>query len=86
MMWRFTWYTPGGTYTGSFFAFAKAIALSKAAAESLRPSGSAPNSSTLAAFSRTCGSPTFSESSRSMTVHAAALFVGMVSRILVPAG
>ena len=50
---------------------ANAMALSNASAESCLPVGSAPNSSTFAAMSRTCGRPTSSESSRSMTVHAA---------------
>ena len=66
--------------------FADAMAFSIAAAESRRPVGSAPKSSTLAAVSRTCGAATLWLSSRSMTVHAASLFPGIVSRTRVPAG
>src|SRR4051812_12175883 len=82
-MCRLTWYVPGGTYTLRWFLLANAIALSKASAESFRPNGSAPKSSTFAATTSTFGSPTSSESSRSTTVVAAP--AGTERRTLSPA-
>ena len=85
-MWRLTWNVPGRDEDRLVLrSCAAAIAASKASAESRAPVGSAPKSArTLSGLGLACGGATCSESMRSMTVQAACVPAGAVSRTVSP--